>query len=221
MKKVKTLKTRFYEKNVVSAYPKLKEALNHSKKLVIRNILTLLLGTAALIIIWLKLSATFSFCLVPVILFLIFRLIANLRGYKKLYKTLSINLDDYSMWMELHLKKEYPNKSKDCQKAGKIFSEYYNKPEQAEKVHSMLTEELKVKPPFPLTISVLCGLLFLFDYKDARNIIFNAKYKHGAAGNMIYNMWIFYYDGQSELPREKIENDFIAFWTDKKDNSEV
>lgn len=215
------MKTRFYEKNVVSAYPKLKEAINHSKKLVIRNMLTLLLVTAALIIIWLKLSVTFSFCLVPVILFLIFRLIANLRGYKKLYKTLSINLDDYSMWMELHLKKEYPNKSKDCQKAKKIFSEYYDKPEQVEKVYSMLTEKLKTKPPFPLTISVLCGLLFLFDYKDARNIIFNAKYKHGAAGNMIYNMWIFYYDGQSELPREKIENDFIAFWTDKKDNSEV
>lgn len=217
------MKTRFYEKNVVSAYPKLKEALNHSKQLVIRNILTLLLETATLIIIWLsliiwlELSSTLSFCLVP----LIFRLIANLRDYKELYKALSIDLDNYSMWTQLQLEKEYPNKAKDCKKAEKIFSEYYNKPEQAEKVHSILTEELKTKPPFPLTISVLCGLLFLFDYKDARNIIFNAKYKHGAAGNKIYNMLIFYYDGQSELPREKIENDFIAFWTDKKQNSTV
>ena len=214
------MKTRFYENNVVSAHPKLKKELHKLKQLVIRKILISLFGTALLIassiIIWIKLSWIPSVCLVPVICASIFRLIENLKAYISLYKALSINIEDYFMWMELQLKKEYPNKNSDCQKAKKIFDEYYIKPEKSKEVHTKLIQELNIKPGLPVTISVLCGLLFLFDYDDARNIIFNAKYKHGSAGNMIYDMWIFYYDGHSELRREKIENDFIAFWTNDK-----
>ncbi len=217
---MKTLKTRFYEKNVVSAQPKLKEVMHRGKIMVIKNIAILLSGViisiAISVILWYKVGYVPSICILPGTFKLLFRLAANLKELIELYAVFCLDEDNYFQWMNVQIKKEYPNKPKDCQKAEKIFSEYYDKPEQAEKIHSMLTEELRKKPPFPLTISVLCGLLFLFDCKGARDIIFKAKYKHGAAGNMIFNMWIFYYDGQTELSHDDIAKEFTAFWTDKK-----
>lgn len=138
-----------------------------------------------------------------------------------LIKMLSTNYGDYSTFMKSQLKKSYHCKETDLSNAISIYKQYIdNIPENRVEIISKLNNELSKKTEQQIVVSVLCGLLFICENTKDRDIIFNARYKHGSAGNMVLSEWILYLDGDSDgkTSFDDLKTDFISFWDKAIDN---
>ena len=82
----------------------------------------------------------------------------------------------------------------------------------------LLREYLAQKPANQLLVSVVAGLVFLGNETSDYKQLFDAKYRHGAAGNMIPGVWIKVLDPkQKEGVRSHVEcaKEFLAYWDQK------
>ncbi|MCH5317838.1 MAG: hypothetical protein J1E05_07655 [Eubacterium sp.] len=217
------MKTRFYKRNVIDVQEKwdqtIKQIINNYKKDVILFIVYLISAIAFVVATSMLLYEFFKIRITPVIFTpVIIRWaviqIQMLHEDRKVVKMLRLNKNDYSDWMNIQSLKQFPEK--DRKLACDIFSAYNDVYiEKHTELLELLKEQLNMKPGNALTISVIAGLIFLSNDKNDYKTLFNAKYKHGGAGNVIPNIWIRMLSTDDDFT-EKIHNEcaeeFLSFW---------
>ena len=111
--------------------------------------------------------------------------------------------------------------SSDNESACKVVSEYRNiYRERHAELLQLLSEKLKQKPANQLLVSVIAGLIFLSNDISDQKKLFDAKYRHGAAANMIPDVWIKILDsGQKDVRLySDCAKEFLSYW-DQRINS--
>ena len=128
---------------------------------------------------------------------------------------MSLDYNDYAVWMENQLNKGNPKKDTQLQISLEIYKKYaVGFPDNHSEIYQSLHNLLKNKADNQILISLLCGLLFASGERKYRDVIFDAKYKNGSAGNMVLSAWILFLDGDlsEDVTFERLKNDFLGFW---------
>lgn len=213
------MKNRMYQKHVLDGRLLMNQNLSTSRKKFRKNLIFTIIALILSIIIAILLAVYVSHFSVlfsaPFIAKIFASRFLSLHTEWNIIKMMSKNLGNYSNWMKLQLKKNYHCKDNDLSNAIKIYKQYiYDIPENRVEIISELNNELSRKTEQQIVVSVLCGLLFICKNPVDRDIIFNAKHRHGSAGNMVLSEWILFFDGnsESELSFEELKTDFISFW---------
>ena len=216
------MKDRLYKRNVVDAIPEFEKAKKDFALMLKRYIIYTILG-------FLVCVAIAIFCAVyisPVTLYFLCPTISGIFAWLfylryqdfKNIKILCADYSNYAVWMKHQLKKNNPNLEEDLKQAIDVYKSYISDiPKNQTQIAQILQARLRTKNNNQILISVLCGLLFICNDKKYRDIIYKAKYKHGASGNMVLSAWVLYYDDNlpSDITFEKLKNEFIEFWEQK------
>lgn len=217
------MKTRFYKRNVIDGQVKwdktVKQIISDYKKDVILFIVYLIsaiafsVSVSILLYEYFKIRITPAF-FVPVIVRWAVMQIRMLYAERKMVKILRLNKNTYSDWMKLQSRKQFSEKDRNL--ACDIFSTYKDSYiEKHDELLEILKEQFKKKPGNALAISVIAGLIFLSNDKNDYNILFNAKYKHGEAGNVIPSVWVRILspdEDYTEKTHSECAEDFLSFW---------
>lgn len=220
------MKSRLYQRNVIDGEKKMaeftadygKDHRKHIAKFIFMIILTCLLGA---LLIWL-LARWIHFMIpsvvvVPVTVRLLLPHFYRLRMERQALRLLRTNKDHYAEWMSLQ---ETKISGDDWRSACQVFCQYRDTfREKHEELRIHLNEQLKQKPANQLLVCVFAGLIFLCNDSADYKLLFDAKYKHGAAGNMIPEAWIRVLDPTKaeEFPKSHLEcaEEFCTYWEQK------
>ena len=128
---------------------------------------------------------------------------------------MSLDYNDYAVWMKNQLNKGNTKKDIQFQTSIETYKKYaIDFPYNHSEIYQDLQNLLKKKTDNQILVSLLCGLLFASGEKKYRDVIFNARYKKGSAGNMVLSAWILFLDGDlsEDITYDKLKNDFLDFW---------
>ena len=216
------MKRRYYKRNVIDGQVKmniLKKQLFHRHKIHIAVfVLCFFLAVAISMVLTVLLA---KYTKLPVISVLFVPAIANgtVYGIRILYaehemiKPLRSDINSYSDWMQLQMQKQISPTDKDF--AHTMFNTFqFTFKERHDELTDILKKQLKKKPPNPLTVSVIAGLIFLSGDNNDYNILFNARYSHGAAGNIIPDIWIRVLSADIDCTKSHREcaEEFLSYW---------
>lgn len=216
------MKDRLYKRNVVDTIPEFEKTKQDFALMLKRYIIYTILGFLACV-------AVAIFCAVfisPVTLYFFCPAISGIFAWQfylryqdyALIKMLRADYNNYTVWMKHQLKKNNPKLEEDLKQAIDVYKSYISDiPKNQTQIFKLLQTTLKSKNNNQILTSVLCGLLFICGDKKYRDIIYKAKYNHGASGNMVLSAWVLYYDDNlpSDITFEKLKNEFIEFWEQK------
>ena len=215
------MKNRLYRKNVVEAKSKIEELAKQQKKTLYTDAVGTLLGflicTAIIAMLVVYISPLTGFITVPVAV----RIFRN-RFYLLIYEKqtaeqLSLDYNNYSVFMEQQMQKDNPHKEKQLTAAIEMYKKCFAKECTAQEICDELNTILKSKEDNQFVVSVLCGLLFVSADKKYRDKVYSARYKSGSAGNMVLPAWIQYWDGDlpQDITFEKLKDEFESYWNTK------
>lgn len=217
------MKTRLYDRNVIKGgvqYKELVKAIKHEYRTrVIVSIFGTILALIIAVISTILLNKYTNFaivgvCFVPIIVTPAIREIAYLHFLKENLKALTLDKSKYSEWMVIQSRKTLSES--DYQKSLELFEKYKSSyKENHKELIDILKNELKVKPAKPLTVSMLCGLIFLSGNREDHDLLFNARYRHGEAGNIIPEIWISVLSNDTEdfvTLHSNCSRDFLEYW---------
>ncbi len=217
------MKSRLYQRNVIEGEKKMaaftsdyiKSYRRHMAMFIGMLLLTCLLCVLAWVLphrIGIVLSAVMiaSF-------YVLFQHFRQLLWEREVIQIINKNRNNYSEWMSLQERKIA---GEDWEKACGVFSQYRGIfRERHEELCALLREALKQKPANPLMVCVLAGLVFLSEDSCDYAMLFNAKHQHGAAGNMIPDIWIQVLN--PDLPEDGLPThaecaaEFLVYWEKK------
>lgn len=191
------MKSRLYQRNVIEGEKKMAAfttdyGKNHRKNIAKFIFMLILACLFNVLLIW-ALSPYLSF-VIPIVIFvpitvrLLLPLFHQLLMERQMLQLLPNNRNTYSEWMSFQEMKITDN---DWKSACQVFRQYRDTfREEHEELRVHLNEQLKQKPANQLLVGVFAGLIFLSNDSIDYKLLFDAKYKHGAAGNMIPDIWI-------------------------------
>ena len=216
------MKTREYRRKAVDPSQTLRELkaahTRYCVKLLAFSLLVIALCIAVAICCTVFTFPHVSHFFVPVAAGVCTKLFMNCYFNLKMLRLLSLNTHDYAVWMSIQLNKGDHRKSYHLSDAAETYKKLSPDPYAYEsEIIEALHRELKTKPANQIKVSVLCGLLFTVDCKKHRDTVFKAKYKSGAAGNMIHPDWIRSPDGDlpPDVTLDRLKDSFLSFWNSK------
>lgn len=215
------MKDRLYRKNVVEAKSKIEELTKQQKKSLYTDAVGTLLGflicTATIVVLGVYISPLTGLITVPVAVRIFARRIVLLFYEKQTAEQLSLDYDNYSVFMEQQMQKDNPHKEKQLAAATEMYRKYSAKECTAQEICDKLNTILKSKEDNQFAVSVLCGLLFVSADKKYRDKVYSARYKSGSVGNMVLSAWIQYWDGDlpQDITFEKLKCEFEEYWNAK------
>lgn len=217
------MKTRLYKRNVIDGQVKwdktAKQIINDYKKDVILFIVYLISAIAFSVSVSLLLYEYLNIRITPVVFTpIIVRWaviqIRMLYKERKVVKALRLNNNVYSDWMKLQSRKQIPEKDRNL--ACDIFNTYKDSYiEKHDELLELLKEQFKKKPGNALAISVIAGLIFLSNDQNDYDTLFNAKYKHGEAGNVVPSVWVRILSPDEDFTEKthgECAEEFLCFW---------
>ncbi len=222
------MKSRLYQRNVIEGEKKMADfaadfGKNHRKHIVVFIGMIILACLIDVLLIWL-LSRYISFIIlivavVPITVRLFLPHFHQLLMERQVLQLLRKNRNNYSEWMSFQEAKISDN---DWKSACQVFCRYrYTFREKHEELRIHLNEQLKQKPANQLIVCVFAGLVFLSNDSTDYKLLYDAKYKHGAAGNMIPDIWIKGLNPNKgeECLKSHYEcvEEFLAYWDLKSD----
>lgn len=216
------MQDRLYQRNVVDATPKWKELRDKFSRDYYRKLVYTLLFFVFSIVFAICSSVFISHITIyffsPIIAGIFSRQFYLIYQDSLILKQLSLDYNDYAVWMDNQLNKGNPKKDVHLQQAVDTYQKYisniqYNKQDIIRELQVILSR----KTDNQILVSVLCGLLFLYGDKQDRDTLYRAKYKTGSAGNMVLAAWIMYYDDllPENFTFEKLKTDFTDYWHNK------
>lgn len=220
------MKKRFYKKQVlnIDGWKQSEiERLRRRRRVLLLQLYAVIAAVAACSAVWIAvvyahgddIGMPSRMIVYPIMLLGIYFAVGCVRERNTIVKTiglLSVDMDNYSAMMAFQLKKDYRNKEQELKKAKGLYKKYVNSvPNCKAELVSELKRSVK-KPGEQIVTSMLCGLIFMCG--DDRDLIFNARYRHGSAGNMVAEIWIRFLDGDvpPTITRESLVRDFCDFW---------
>ena len=216
------MKPRFYKRNVIDGDTEMHdmtiELIRSHRKHVIGYALALVLLCIVNLWVACTLAKTTSFApaslfLVPVIVVFAVRGFQYLSAEREWITILKIDRNSYEGWMTLHRTKVTED---DRLAACRLIKQYRNTYQECHvELLELLRENLKQKPANQLIVSVAAGLVFLKNDRGDYQTLFNAKYRHGAAGNMIPDIWLRTLDPkQPENVQQHAQcaEQFLTYW---------
>lgn len=218
------MKKRYYKRNVIDGQIK----MNNFKKQLIRShkihivvfifcfflAMAISIGTTVIFAKYTKLSVI-SIIFVPIISRGTVYGLMYLHEEHRDLKILRLDTNSYSDWMKLQMQKQIAQADKDL--ASTVFNTFQDSyKEQHEELIVILKEQLKQKkPPNPLTVSVIAGLIFLSGDINDYELLFNARYRHSAAGNIIPDIWIRVLSADNDCNEKshgECAEEFLDYW---------
>ncbi len=223
------MKARLYQRNVLDGEKKMRVLYPDMRKEYRRHILSFI----ALMLAWCVLSVLLHVLLtvlvsqrlarflhrafiLPLTVYLLTTNCYRLKFDWEILHILKQDRNNYAEWMSIQKGKITPT---DLSAACQLFSQYRDTfHEQHNELCVLLKSHLK-KPANQLLVSVLAGLVFLSNDSADYALLFNAKYQHGAAGNMIPDIWIRVlnpddHDAALKSHSECAE-EFLSYWDQK------
>ena len=158
-----------------------------------------------------------SVALVPGIVRLLIPQALLLMAEHQNIRQLKLDRNNYADWMSMQARKI---SASDNDNACRVVSQYRNTYlERHGELLRLLNDSLKQKPANQLIVSVIAGLVFLTNDTSDYKTLFNAKYRHGAAGNMIPDVWIKILDPKQKMAElhSDYAKEFLSYW-DQKSN---
>ena len=157
-------------------------------------------------------AASASVILIPIIIHLLLPFFYQLVAEHRVLQWLKLNRNNYSDWMLLQERKISSSDREDAyRKVAKYRTTYI---ERHNELLQLLQDHLKQKPANQLIVSVIAGLIFLSNDTSDHRKLFDAKYRHGAAGNMIPDIWIKILDPEKNDAKihSDCAEDFLSYW---------
>ena len=224
------MKKRLYKRNVIDGQVKwdnFKNEFIHKHRIniflfIVRFFVDMAIAVAISVFLakYIKLPVV-SVVFTPIITGITIRRLINLYGEHEASKILHLDQKSYDDWMQLQMKKQFPQADIDL--ANAMFTAFQNSyNEKHDELLNILKEQLKKKPPNSLAISVIAGLIFLSKDKNDYDILFNAKYRHGPAGNVIPAVWIRVLspdEDYTEKTHRECAEEFLNYWNKRQINS--
>lgn len=223
------MKARLYQRNVLDGGKKMRVLYHDMRKEYWLHILSFI----ALMIVWCVLSVLLRVLLavlvsrrlarflhaafsLPLTTYLLTTNWYRLKSDQEILHILKQNPANYAEWMSMQKEKITPT---DLNAARQLFSQYRDRfHEQHNELCALLKAHLK-KPANQLLVSVLAGLVFLSNDSADYKLLFDAKYRRGAAGNMIPDIWIRVLnpDEQDTAIKSHSEcaEEFLSYWDQK------
>ena len=213
------MKKRLYQRNVVDAIPKLNKQRDdfarECRKKLGCTLLAFVFCVAAACCCSVFISRFAVYLFIPVMVRKFsYEFYCCYQNFK-LLKIMSLDDNDYAVWMKNQLNKGNTKKDIQFQTSIETYKKYaIDFPYNHSEIYQDLQNLLKKKTDNQILVSLLCGLLFASGEKKYRDVIFNAKYKKGSAGNMVLSAWILFLDGDlsEDITYDKLKNDFLDFW---------
>lgn len=221
------MKARMYKKHVIDGEKSMaaftsnyiKNHRNHIALFVAALIFACLISAVVAISLARYTSiAPASVIMIPIIVHFLLPFVYQLVEEHRDIRQLKMDRNNYSDWMRLQ---EHKITSSDREDACRIVAKYRNTYlECHNELLQLLQEHLKQKPANQLIVSVIAGLIFLSNDTSDYKKLFDAKYRHGATGNMIPEIWIKILDPGNEDAKihSDYAEDFLSFW-DQINNS--
>lgn len=223
------MKPRLYQRNVIEGEKKMAAftadyGKNHRKRVFIFVGMIILACLFNVLLTWIL--SQYLNLVIPIVIFvpITVRLLLphfhQLLMERQMLQLLQKNRNTYSEWMSFQ---ETKITDHDCQSACQVFCQYQDTfREKHEELRAHLKEQLKQKSANQLIICVFAGLIFLSNDSADYKLLFDAKYKHGAVGNMIPDIWIKVLNPAEaeKCPKTHLEcaGEFCAYW-DRKSTS--
>lgn len=220
------MKSRLYQRNVIEGEKKMADftadyGKNHRKHIVIFIGMIVLACLFDVLLTWL-LSRYISFIIpivtfVPITVRLLLPHFHQLLMERQVLQLLRKNRNNYPEWMSFQ---ETKISGIDWKSACQVFCQYRDIfREKHEELRIHLKEQLKQKPANQLIVCVFAGLVFLSNDSTDYKLLYDAKYKHGAAGNMIPDIWIKIWNpnkGEACFKsHSECAEEFLAYWEQK------
>lgn len=215
------MKTRLHQKHVVNGLTKIKRF----RKDFSRDCQRKLILTIAAFLLCFALAVCSSIYISPYTIYFFTPAIAGIFARQfflrwadyQLLKELSKDFSDYAVWMENQLSKGNSRKKEHLAQAIAAYEKFSpHLPHNGAVIAQQLNEQMQLHTDNQILMSVLSGLLFSCGDSQHRDLLFRAKYKTGAAGNMILRDWIFCWDTSiSTASAAKLKDDFLQFWDRK------
>lgn len=223
------MKARLYQRNVLDGEKKMCVLYPDMRKEYRRHILSFI----ALMLAWCVLSVLLRVLLtvllgrhlarllhaafiLPLTVYLLTTNWNLLKSDREILHILKQDRNNYAEWMSMQNGKIT---STDWNAACQLFSQYRNSfHEQHDELCALLKSHLK-KPANQLLVSVLAGLVFLSNDSADYALLFDAKYRRGAAGNMISDIWIRVLNPDDQDAAIKSHSacaeEFLSYWDQK------
>ena len=160
-----------------------------------------------------------SVIMTPIIIRLLNPFFFQLVAEHRVLRQLKLNRNSYSDWMLLQERKISSSDREDAYRMVAKYRTTYI--ECHNELLQLLQDHLKQKPANQLIVSVIAGLIFLSNDTSDHKKLFDAKYRHGAAGNMIPDIWIKILDPEKNDARihSDCAEDFLSFWDQINDSA--
>ena len=208
------MKKRFVQRNIIDAQDNYNKLIKSIKiKCLLFNIVYIVsipIFIAAFVLICVKLSVS-AVVAVPIFIGIYFRGFPLFKGSCDLLKTLNIDCSKYDIFMKDRLKL-YNITDFDIENAMVVYKKYISNPESHfNEISALLNKELSNKPPNILSISVLCGLIFISDNEKCKDLLIKATTR-GSASVLVFKEWLLCCHNKSKYGSDELKDSFITYW---------
>lgn len=129
----------------------------------------------------------------------------------ELLKTLNTDCSKYDIFMNDRLKLHNITDF-DIKNAMAVYKKYISNPESHfNEIAVLLNKELSNKPPNILSISVLCGLIFISDNDGCKDLLIKATTR-GSASVLVFREWLLCCHNKSKYSSNELKGSFITYW---------